>query len=84
MTRLWRTGAPIQMGLDTACLPERFIWQGRSHPVAGIANHWRVDIGWWRIHIRRDYFKLYTQTGLLAVVYCDLDNHRWYLQRLYD
>jgi len=32
----------------------------------------------------REYFKLTTQTGLLVVIYLDLLNGKWYLQRLYD
>jgi hypothetical protein len=39
---------------------------------------------WWREGIRRDYFKLTTTTGLLVVIFHDLDTGDWYLQRLYD
>jgi hypothetical protein len=43
-----------------------------------------IDEDWWSDPIRRDYFKLYTQTGLLVEIYHDLRHHTWYLQRVYD
>jgi hypothetical protein len=43
-----------------------------------------VDVNWWKLRIWREHFKLYTETGLLAVVYRDLLADEWYLQRVYD
>jgi hypothetical protein len=45
--------------------------QNRAHAL----DRWRV----WR-----EYFRLATRTGLLVVVYHDLLEDRWYLQRVYD
>ena len=84
MTRLWLVSDPIQMWLDHSGQPERFTWRGQAHPVQGIANHWRVDIEWWRLRVWRDYFKLVTASGLLVVVYHDLVGDVWYVQRVYD
>lgn len=64
--------------------PSLFIWHKRRHPVRHIANEWHVDDRWWADHIRRDYYKLLTTTGVLVVVYQDLIGEGWYLQRLYD
>ncbi|MCZ7571729.1 MAG: hypothetical protein M5U01_24525 [Ardenticatenaceae bacterium] len=83
MTRFWPDGEPIAVAGD-AENPRALTWQGRTHPVQGIANRWRVDEGWWHQRTWRDYFKLYTRTGLLVVIYHDLLTGRWYLQRLYD
>lgn len=83
MTRLWIAGIPLQVGCEGAVLIW-FIWTGRKHPVAAVANHWRVDLGWWRLRIWRDYYKLTTETGLLVIVYRDLLTGQWYMQRLYD
>ncbi len=69
---------------DEGGTPRAFEWRGQIHPVGGIAKRWRVDWGWWRVRIWREYFKLYTRTGLLVIVYHDLLTGRWYLQRLYD
>ena len=85
MTYLWAEGQPIEVSADRLGRPQRLTWRGRAHPVAHIANRWRVDEEWWRgQRIWREYFKLATRTGLLVVVYHDLDGGAWYLQRLYD
>ena len=53
--------------------------------MAEVAKRWRVDVDWWRgISTARDYFKLATTTGLLIIIYQDLQTGAWYLQRLYD
>lgn len=83
MTRLWAQGIAIRMELNDG-LPGRFVWERRTHPVLYVANHWRVDVAWWRWRVWRDYWKLVTGTGLLVVVYQDLSGGGWYLQRLYD
>jgi len=84
MTHLWPNGEPIAVVSDADGTPCSFEWQGRAHPVTGISKRWRVDNGWWRVRIWREYFKLETETGLLVIVYRDLLTDQWYLQRLYD
>jgi len=68
---------------DRLFTPLAFTWAGRQHRVVWVANRWRVDIEWWRRRVWREYFKLATHTGLL-VVFRDLVDGEWYLQRLYD
>ncbi len=84
MTRLWPNGEPVEVQYASPDNPQALTWRGKTHPIQGIAERWRVDVDWWRAHIWREYFKLYTRTGLLVVVYRDLLDERWYLQRLYD
>ena len=84
MTRLWVGGVLVEAQVGSNDLPVRFTWEGQIHPVQHIANRWRVDVGWWRLRICRDYFKLTTSTGLLVTVYHDLVTGCWYLQRMYD
>jgi hypothetical protein len=84
MTRLWANGEPVEVRCATSGIPFAFVWQGRTHPVQGIAKRWRVDLDWWQLHVWREYFKLYTRTGLLVILYRDLLTGQWYLQRLYD
>jgi hypothetical protein len=84
MTRLWPGGQSILVESDSGGTPVSFAWQGRPHRVLGVAKRWRVDQGWWRRRVWREYFKLYTHTGLLVIVYRDLLSSQWYLQRLYD
>jgi len=84
MTRLWPEGAPIRVRVDALGAPESFTWEKRRHVVTQIARRWRVDEEWWRGRVWREYFKVATRAGLLAVVYHDLASKQWYLQRVYD
>jgi hypothetical protein len=84
MTRLWSKGVPIvvQNGSDS---PERLIWERQTHDVAAVVKQWRVNADWWRGEaVARDYYKVTTTTGLLVIIYRDLQTGTWYLQRLYD
>ena len=84
MTRVWVQGDAIAVEMNATGSPIRFTWAGQTHAVQIIANHWRVDVNWWRLRLWRDYFKLITDTGLLVIVYHDLVEDAWYVQRLYD
>ena len=84
MSRLWPEGDPIHVTVDEMGKPTAFMWNGRTHPVLDIANHWQVDEQWWSSQVWREYFKLTTETGWLVIIYQNLLNRRWYLQRLYD
>ncbi len=84
MSRLFGDSIPIEVQVLNGAIPKQFQWNGCRHPVQTIANHWRVDFGWWRLRIWRDYFKLQTTTGLLVTIYCDLTTDEWYLQMIYD
>jgi hypothetical protein len=83
MTRLWASGVAIRVQTHGE-EPALFYWNGQAHPVGRMVNHWRVDVGWWRLRIWRDYYRLVTTTGLLVVVYHDGVNGEWRLQRVYD
>ncbi len=84
MTRLWPDGVQIQVSDNGEGNPGALVWQGRNHIVSKITRRWRVKSDWWRESVWRDYFKLTTETGLLLIVYRDLMEDKWYLQRLYD
>lgn len=84
MTYLWPKGESIAVKSDELASPLVIIWQGRRHQVQRIAKRWRVDQGWWRKRVWREYFKLTTQTGLLVVIFREVQTGNWYLQRLYD
>ena len=84
MTYLWTPGQRIQVTLDDWGAPLSFTWSGHGHTVGGVAKRWRVDEEWWQARIWREYFKLYTTSGLLVIIYRDFVADQWYLQRLYD
>lgn len=83
MSYIWLPAQPISMHLEQLQL-KAFDWKGRRHRVVWVAQSWRMDWGWWRLRLWRDYYKLTTDTGLLVLIYQDLLDDEWYLQQLYD
>ena len=81
MTRLLREHPPLRVELDDGRLVA-ISWDGRREPVE-VCNQWRVEEGWWREPIARDYFKV-VGPHWLALVYLDRVDGSWHLERLYD
>jgi hypothetical protein len=84
MTRLWLDGSLITVVTGGLEEPSCFTWREQTHTVKAITRRWRINQDWWRERVWRDYFKLITQTGLLVIIYHDLQDDQWYLERLYD
>ncbi len=86
MTRLWPQGEPVPMQLDPAGAPQAFAWAGAWHPVAAVAQRWRVRASWWTPEAEawQEYVKLTTADGLLCILAHDLRSGEWRLVRLYD
>ena len=84
MTRLWPEGEMIEVISDKDKFPQQLIWQGKIHTITRITRRWRIKSDWWDEPLWRDYFKLTTDAGLLLIIFQDLVNEKWYLQRLYD
>ena len=84
MTRLWPEGVLIDVVEDGGGKPDHLIWQGRNHTVSLITRRWRVRSDWWRDPVWRDYFKIITKSGLLLIIFHDLNSDKWFLQRLFD
>ena len=82
MTRLVGHHPRIEVDLDAHGQPAQLRWEGGSIPVE-VCNRWRVDEAWWRRPVSRDYYKL-VGNNLLALVYLDLVDGTWHLERVYD
>jgi len=82
MTRLLREHPIVDPELDSNGRLVAIRWAGRREPVE-VCNQWRVEEGWWREPIARDYFKV-VGPRLLALVYLDRVDGSWHLERLYD
>ena len=82
MTRLLGHHPRIDVELDADGRPCRLRWEGGSEPVE-VCNQWRVEEAWWRRPVSRDYYKL-VGPQLLVLVYEDLLDGSWHLERLYD
>jgi len=85
MTRLWPAGEALETwgGQET---PTGFHWQNQPHCIQEVCNRWRIHTRWWEPEqaIWREYLKLTTDTGLLCLIYHDLDHGGWFLARMYD
>jgi hypothetical protein len=66
--------------------PPGFTWQQEPHHILEVCNHWRVHARWWEgaQAVWREYFKVTTDSGLLCLIYHDLQSDNWYLSRIYD
>ena len=86
MTRLWPEGESVQVVAGPAGTPQAFLWSGAWHPVATVANCWRVRTSWWILEDEawQEYVKLTTTDGLLCILAHDLRSDAWRLMRLYD
>jgi hypothetical protein len=82
MTRFLREHPLIDVDLDPDGRLTAIHWAGRREPVE-VCNRWRIEEGWWRGPIVRDYFKV-AGNRWLALVYLDLVDGTWHLERLYD
>jgi hypothetical protein len=82
MTRLLREHPSIETEFDPAGHLVAIGWNGRREPVE-VCNRWRIDESWWNEPIARDYFKV-VGPRWLALVYQDLTDGTWHLERLYD
>ena len=57
-----------------------------QHPAIEVETDdrgWRVEEAWWRRPLVRDYFKV-VGPRVLALVYRDVLDGTWHLERLYD
>jgi protein ImuB len=64
--------------------PTSFQWQRKLH---AIARHWgpeRIETGWWRNTVRRDYYRVETNTGQRFWLFRDLRDGAWYLHGSFE
>jgi len=95
MTRLSPSGERISVLHPASCAgeawdreepPTGFDWQQEPHHILEVCNRWRVHARWWAGNqaVWREYFKVTTDSGLLCLIYHDLQSGNWYLSRIYD
>jgi protein ImuB len=60
--------------------PTWFRYRGREYRVAAAEGPERLETAWWRgPDVRRDYFRVTTQTGEQFWMFHALDEHQWYV-----
>jgi hypothetical protein len=82
VTRLLGQNPAIEVETDELGRPLELRWPGVREPVE-VCNHWRVEEAWWRRPLVRDYYKVVGER-LLALVYRDVIDGTWHLERLFD
>lgn len=85
MSPLWAEPRTLDVDTDDGRpLRLRFGWEQRHHEVAALNRHWRVHLDWWTsCELRRSYWEIVTDSGLLCVIYHDLIVGGWFLERIY-
>lgn len=85
MSRLWPEGEQIDVQ-GSGETPAYFTWRGRTHRLVQVHQRWQVDTDWWRPEGRvwRSYLAVTTTSGLLCVIYQDLERRAWFLAKVYD
>lgn len=93
MTRLSSGGEQVEVwakvspkATDETEPPTGFDWRGNPHRILEVCNRWRIHSRWWEREqaVWREYFKVATDSGLLCLIYHDLQSGDWFLARLYD
>lgn len=65
--------------------PISFRLHGTQHPIAGSVGPERIETGWWRgPHIRRDYYRVTTESGRRCWLFRHRDTGRWFLHGWFD
>lgn len=85
MSRLYGAGVPITVEVDVLGQPCRIEWEGEVWESVQVADRWRVDEEWWEGRTWREYFKCEIKPEKqLVLIYRNLQDGRWHLQRVYD
>jgi hypothetical protein len=86
MSYFWKEGIAIEVEADRYGNPEIIRWNGTRHRVESVANRWMIDDGWWQVEGRiwRTYYKVATHDGLLLILFQNVKEQDWFIQRLYD
>jgi protein ImuB len=64
--------------------PTWFAYCGREYVVAHAAGPERLETAWWRgPDVRRDYFRVTTETGEQFWLFRALNEQRWYLHGIF-
>jgi hypothetical protein len=83
-SRLRALNPPRPAGVRTgdSGAPEEVLLKGSWRRCSRIEEVWRVEDGWWRPKpVRRTYFRLTLEDGLLLTVYLDHVAGGWWTQR---
>jgi hypothetical protein len=82
MSPFWHDGEAVFVVVADS-RPARFTWHRRIHHVAAISARWRTHVAWWsEREMWRDYWEVTTDSGFLCVLFHDLIDLSWFLERI--
>lgn len=84
MTRLFREAVRLEVEEGRQHEPIAIFHKRRREKVGETVKRWRIDQGWWKRPVAREYFQVRTESGTVCELYRDLITGGWYLQRVYD
>ena len=77
-----------RLGDTSGRSPRGFVWRSASHRITGVCNRWRIHTNWWqqglpvsalsplKAGVWREYLKLTTDSGLLCLLFRNLETGR--------
>ncbi len=74
----------LEVRQDDAGAPSALRTAAGWRDVVEVASRWRVEADWWRLPVRRDYFRCLLADGECADVYLDLAAAAWHWSRRHD
>jgi DNA polymerase-4 len=72
---------PIQVTFGSQGLPRALIWHDHIHRVSAVYECWREQRRWWGIPVERDYYRLETTSGEIKLIFHDLREGQWLMER---
>ncbi len=83
MAKLFNPAVQIKVEKASNGEPKGIMYNRKPAKVRQISRQWRIREGWWRDEAAREYFQLET-SRFACMIYRDMLNGNWYLQRIYD
>lgn len=74
----------IEVRVAAAGEPQRFRWRRHWYRVECILDQWQDQGSWWADEMPCWFFRVGVDGGGVFEVASDLDQHRWWLYRVYD
>lgn len=84
MSKLFREAIKLEVEESPQHKLITFLYRGRRERARETLKRWRVDQGWWKRSVEREYFQVKTASGIVCELYRNLLTGVWYLQRVYD
>jgi DNA polymerase-4 len=72
---------PIQVTFGLQGLPRALVWHDRIHQVSAVYECWRERRRWWGTPVERDYYRLETTSGEIKLIFHDLREGQWLMER---